>query len=183
MKKTVLVLLADGFEEIEAVVCIDILRRAGLKTITASLNKKSVRGSHNIEIQADLRLGDFPGLPDVLVLPGGSVGSKNLASSQKAAYIIKKCNDDGKIIAAICAAPAVVLFPLGILDGKKATCFPAEKNKLRHTAVYVDKTVVVDGNIITGQGAGTALQFALKIVEILKGAKTANTIKQAVIFN
>lgn len=182
MKKTALILLAEGFEEIEAVVCIDILRRAGLKTITASLDKrKLVCGSHNIEIQADLELRDFSGLPDVLILPGGSVGSKNLSLSPKVADIIKKCHTSGKIIAAICAAPAVVLSPLGILNNKKVTCYPDQKNKLNFAAVYVDKKVVVDGNIITGQSAGTAFHFALKIVEILKGVKTADMIKQAVI--
>lgn len=182
VKKTVLILLADGFEEIEAVVCIDILRRAGLKTITASLNKrKMVCGSHNIEIKADLELRDFSGLPDVLILPGGSVGSKNLASSPKAADMIKQCRASGKIIAAICAAPVVVLSPLDILNNKKVTCYPDQKNKLSSAAVYVDKKVAVDGNIITSQGAGTAFDFALKIVEILKGVKTADMIKQAVI--
>lgn len=182
-KKTVLILLADGFEEIEAVVCIDILRRAGLETITASLNKKRmVCGSHNIEIEADLKLSDFSGLPDALILPGGSVGTKNLSRSKKVLDLIEKCNEKGKIIAGICAAPAVVLSPLGILDNKKVTCYPELKNKLRSTTVYVDKKVVIDGNIITSQGVGTALYFALKLVEKLKGVKIADRIKQAIVF-
>lgn len=182
MKKTILILLADGFEEIEAVICIDILRRAGLKTITASLNEgKMVCGCHGIEIQADLELRNFSVLPDVLILPGGTVGSKNLSRSRKVLDLIKKCVASGKIVAAICAAPAVVLSPTGILDNKKFTCYPDLKNKLSATAVYVDKKVVVDGNIITSQGAGTAFHFALKIAEILKGVKTADIIKQAVI--
>lgn len=179
MQKKVLVLLADGFEEIEAVTCIDVLRRADLKVVTASItNRGVVCGSHNVKIQAEARLCDFSGLPDALVLPGGMPGAENLARSLKVENLIKKCHKNKKIIAAICASPAIVLVPSEVLTGKRATCYPQFKKNLSAKTTYVDKKVVIDGHIITSQGPGTTFYFALKIVEALRGIKVAKAIKK-----
>lgn len=179
MDKKILILLAEGFEEIEAVTSIDILRRAKLDVIIASVNDANVvKGAHGISIKADIRLRDFEGLPDAIVLPGGMPGSENLANSAKVTELIKRTNLAGKIIAAICAAPAIVLAPTGILDGKKATCYPQCESSFGTRTTYIDREVVVDGNIITSRGPGTALQFALTIVKHLVGDEIADTVKQ-----
>jgi len=179
MKKKVLILLADGFEEIEAVTCIDVLRRANLEVVTASISKRRmVCGAHSIKIQADMKVSDSSGLPHALVLPGGMPGAKNLSKSLSVINLIKKCHKAGKIIAAICASPAVVLVPAGVLTGKKATCYPEFEKDFDVETTYTHKKVVRDDNIITSQGPGTAFNFALKIVEALKGRKTAKMIKK-----
>jgi len=179
MKKKVLILLADGFEEIEAVTCIDVLRRANLEVVTASISKRRmVCGAHSIKIQADMKVSDSSGLPHALVLPGGLPGAKSLSKSLSVTRLIKKCHKAGKIIAAICASPAVVLVPAGVLAGKKATCYPGLGKGFDVKTTYVDKKVVRDGNIITSQGPGTTFYFALKIVEALKGQKTVKMVKK-----
>jgi len=179
MKKKVLVLLADGFEEMEAVICIDILRRGGLETKIACLKKNLVVcGSRNIKIQADMKLSEIKQLPDAIVLPGGMPGAENLANSKEANKLIKNCNNEKKIIAAICASPAIVLIPLGILDGKRATCYPQFEEKFGAKTAFVNEAVVVDGNIVTSQGPGTVFYFALKIVELLQGKDTAETVRK-----
>ena len=179
MKKKILVLLADGFEETEAVGCIDILRRADLKVITASIGQTQiVCGTHYIKIRADVKLCDFEGLPDVILLPGGMPGAENLAKSRKVINLIKEAYRNKKIIAAICASPAIVLIPAGVLDGKRATCYPQFKDNFGATATYIDKKVVVDGNIITSQGPGTAFYFALKIIKQLKGEEIVRRVKK-----
>lgn len=183
MKKTVLILLADGFEEIEAVSCIDVLRRAGLDVVTASIGRDViVCGSHSIKIQADMKFSQYKSLPEALVLPGGSRGAKNLAESIEAANLIKECHKNNKIIAAICASPAVVLLKSGILAGKKVTCFPDFKSDFDDKAVYLDEKVVADENIITSQGPGTALYFALRIVEELLGKEKRDAVQRDMVF-
>ncbi len=182
MKKKILVLLADGFEEIEAVTCVDVLRRASLEVATASISKRRmVCGSHGIKIQADIKLSDFSGLPHALVLPGGMPGAKNLSKSLSVINLIKRCHKNRKIVAAICASPAVVLVPAGVLTGKKVTCYPEFGKGFDAKTTYIDKKVVMDDNIITSQGPGTTFYFALKIVEALKGRKTAKIVKKRVL--
>ena len=169
MKKKVRVLLAEGFEEIEAVSTIDILRRAELDVEVAGVGGTLVKGAHGVTIKADAELGAYKGLPDAVVLPGGMPGVNNLAASKQVNDLIKEAYSKGKIVAAICAAPSYVLAETGILRGKKVTCYPGCEGLLKGKAEFVDKKVVVDGNIITRNGPGAAIDFALEIVEMLAG--------------
>ena len=179
MKRKVIVLLADGSEETEAVFCIDLLRRAGLDVIVASLgNKDIVLCSRDVKIQADMELSDLKDLPDAIVLPGGSKGAENLANSQEVLNLINRCFDKKKIVAAICASPAVVLSKTKVLDNKKATCYPGSQVNFKDTTTYVDEEVVVDENVITSKGPGTAAYFALEIIKHLRGENVADTVKK-----
>ncbi len=182
MKKRALIIVAEGFEEIEAVACIDILRRAGIKAIAAGLGKKEVTGSHGIKMKPDISLDGAGDDFDALILPGGIPGADNLAASEKVNELIKKMNSSGKIVAAICASPAVVLAPSGILEGKKATCYPTLKKKLPAGVRYENKDTVVDSNIITSQGPATAISFALKITEHLAGSDTAKSLASGLLY-
>jgi 4-methyl-5(b-hydroxyethyl)-thiazole monophosphate biosynthesis len=156
--------LAEGFEEIEAVAVIDILRRANIKVDVVGIEDEIVSGRNGIKILCDKIITDVkPEDYDGIVLPGGNPGYKNLENNQQVINFIKYFNSKGKLIAAICAAPTI-LESIGILEGKKATCFPKMKDKIRN---YVDEKVVVDGNIITSQGPGTAIEFALEIVKLI----------------
>ena len=170
MEKTALVILAEGFEEMEAVISIDILRRAGVVVTVVSLAEDVlVKGSRNITIKADSSLAKYSNIPDALVLPGGTGGAERLAVSVRVAELIADCNEKNKIVAAICAAPAIVLAKSGVLDNKKATCYPEMEQMFGESTVFVEDDVVCDGNIITSRGAGTAFDFALAICEKLRG--------------
>lgn len=176
MNMKILVPLAEGFEEIEAVSIIDILRRAEIKVISAYFTANPVKGSHNISISADMPLAecaieDF----DAMVLPGGMPGSENLKNSAKILSMLNSLHDEGKLVGALCAAP-MVLGHAGILRGKKATCYPGFEHELAGADV-LDRPVVTDANVVTGKGAGCAIPFALEIVGILKGEAAKNTLK------
>ncbi len=179
--ENIAVFLANGFEEIEAVSIIDILRRANLEvTIISITGKTEVKGSHNIVINADLLFEDVNfNKVDMIVLPGGMPGAKNLNNHEGLKKQIIQFNQAGKPLAAICAAP-LVYGQLGILKGKKATCFPGFEDYLMNANITNSKTQV-DGNIITGKGAGVAIDFALKIVEMLRGKDIAQELAQRMI--
>ncbi|MCX5696398.1 MAG: DJ-1/PfpI family protein [Candidatus Omnitrophica bacterium] len=179
MSKNAIVILAEGFEEIEAVTCIDVLRRANINVTAAGLSGTLVKGSHGITLAADKKLEQAGSDFDVLVLPGGMPGAANLAASDKVNTLIKKMNGEGKIIAAICAAPAVVLAPTGILNYKNATCSTGMQTNFDKTTKFKNERVVVDDNLITSRGPGTALSFALTIVEKLIGKELAQKIGTA----
>jgi protein deglycase len=181
MSKRALIILADGFEEIEAVTPIDILRRAQIDVIVAGLGNKTVTGSRGVKITADILLDELHQEIDVLVLPGGSPGAEHLAKSKKVAGLINKMFKAGKIIAAICASPALVLEPTGILKNKKATCYPGMEKLFSQDVKFSKDALVRDGNIITGRGPGTALSFALSVVEALTDKPTAAGISQRVL--
>lgn len=171
MKKVAL-FLANGFEEIEALATVDILRRAQIPVETISISKeKNVTGAHGISVVADkiFQEADFSGV-EVLVLPGGMPGAKNLNEHEKLKRLITEFNSTGKLITAICAAP-MVLGGLGLLNNKKATCYPGFETELIGATV-TDENVEVDGNIITGKGPGLAFDFALQLVEQIAGLKT-----------
>jgi 4-methyl-5(b-hydroxyethyl)-thiazole monophosphate biosynthesis len=175
---TALVLLADGFEEIEAVTIIDVLRRGGVAVTTASLAGKHVRGSHDIAIEADTLLErvaveDF----DALVLPGGPA-AKTLREDERAQATIRRAAARGKLLAAVCAAPTA-LDAAGVLQGKRATVYPG--NALP-SAIQVEHGVVEDGNVVTGRGPGLTMEFALKVVERLSGAETAKLTAERLLF-
>ena len=179
MSKKAIIILADGFEEIEAITVIDILRRAGIEVAVRGLGSEKVKGSKGVVIVTDKMLqGNETGY-DVCVLPGGMPGAENLAVSDKVKNLLLDMNDKGKIIAAICAAPAIVLAPLGILDDKTATCYPGMEQGFSDSTEYSKDEVVVDGNIITSRGPATALKFAIAIVESLCGQVIAQKIASA----
>ena len=177
--KRAIVLLADGFEECEGLLTVDILRRAGVDVVTASVtNRREVLSSHRVTVAADVLAeeADFDGA-DILVLPGGMPGTMNLAESS---IVQKQCLRfaEDRLLAAICAAPSV-LASLGLLEGKKATVHPSFAEQMKG-AELTGQGVTVDGNIITGQGLGAAIPFALVLAEILMGAETADRISDAI---
>lgn len=181
MKKTVLIVLADGFEEIEAVTPIDVLRRAGLEVIVAGVGKREVTGAHDITIETDIMLEQYQENPDAIVLPGGMPGAENLQKSEALKDILQKMKRSGKIIAAICAAPAVVLAPNGILEGKKATCFPGYENELGAKTKFVAERVVTDGLVVTSRGPGSAMEFSLELVSQLVSPEKAEQLAQKMV--
>ncbi len=173
----VYVLLADGFEEIEAIEPVDILRRAGIEVRTASIKRDAeVTGAHGIKVTADMLITDIePADIELLMLPGGA-GHELLDASNEVHYLINEAVIRGKYIAAICAAPSI-LGKKTILSGKKATCFPGYEKYL-YGAVLSDSKVVSDNKIITARGAGAAADFGFRIVEILKGKSVADELKE-----
>ncbi len=122
MAKKVVIILAEGFEEIEAITPIDVLRRAGVDLIIAGVGSKTIKGAHGIVFQTDITLDELKNLPDAIILPGGLPGAANLQKSEKVKELVKKMDAQKKLIGAICAAPALVLAPAGVLNGRKATC-------------------------------------------------------------
>jgi len=178
MQKKVLILLAEGFEEIEAVTIMDVLRRAGLQVTVAGVGSTEITGAHDIRIISDVVLDQYQDTPDAVILPGGMPGSENLKLSSKVSEIIKKVYSQKKLVGAICAAPAIALGPTGILDGKKATCFPGFERHLPSSVKFSEDRVVVDGNVVTSRGPGTSLEFSLKIVEQLSGKEISDQMKE-----
>ena len=173
--KKVIVFLAEGFEEIEAISIIDILRRAEISVTTISVSKdKLVKGAHNIPVQADKLFDDVDFANyEMLILPGGMPGAKNLNEHEGVKEQLKAFAKD-KLIGAICAAP-MVLGGMGLLKGKRATCFPGFEPELIDATV-TNEPVTVDGNIITGKGPAFAIKFSLQIIEILAGKATRDQI-------
>lgn len=178
----IIVHLADGFEEVEAVTIIDLLRRAGLDVTTVSImERKEITGAHDIRIEADTLFEDVDYREcEMMVLPGGGVGSQNLDAHYGVTDKLKEFNEKGKWIAAICAAP-MILGHHGIFNGQKATIYRGMEAELKG-AEYVDEKVVVDGHIITSQGPATAMNFALKIISVIKGEDKADEIADALLF-
>ncbi|MDR0732172.1 MAG: DJ-1/PfpI family protein [Treponema sp.] len=192
MAKKALVLLAQGFEEVEAVTPLDYLRRAGLEAGAAAIGEKRlVTGSHGISVRADATLTELVlgagglsalcGALDAVLLPGGMPGAANLAASTDVAALIEEMVRGGKIVAAICASPAVVLAPLGFLKGKRFTCYPGMEQGLEGTGPRSEENVVIDGNIITSRGAGTAAAFAIAVIKRLQGEAAGSKVARAVL--
>ena len=181
MAKKVLVILADGFEEIEAITQIDVLRRAGLDVKVAGLSAKTISGAHGVRVETDVLLDEYRDTPDAVILPGGMPGSQNLAESKKVSELIKHVNSAKKLIGAICAAPALAVAPTGILDKKKATCYPGFEKNFSSSVTFSEERVVVDGNVVTSRGPGSALEFALALVQELVGKEKAETLKEALL--
>ncbi|MDH8677104.1 DJ-1/PfpI family protein [Fusibacter bizertensis] len=177
----VYVFFAEGFEEIEALTVIDVLRRADIRTHMIGLNGLSVTGAHGIEVKMDGRISEIHTLSDVsmLVLPGGMPGAMHLAESDVLRNLLLQAYDSDIHLAAICAAPTV-LSKHGLLKGRNVTCYPGFETQLRDFK-HVDESVVHDGELITGKGAGVAMDFALKLVEILKGHKLSEQLSQSLI--
>lgn len=166
--KRVLVLLAPGFEEIEAVTVIDILRRAGVDVVVAGTAAGPIDGSHRISLIPDTTLtAASQGAFDMIVLPGGGEGTTHLRGDPRVAALIRHQIDQGKYVAAICAAPAV-LADMGLLAQKRVTSYPTYQSELPGS-IYCSERVVVDGRIVTSRSPGTAMEFALTLVELLAG--------------
>ena len=182
MGKTALVVWADGTEEIEAVTPVDILRRAGVQVIVAGVTHQDIKGANGIGFKADICLKDVPLDVDALILPGGKLGSDNLAASKDLRARIQYQNDAGKILAAICAAPALVLSPTGVLDGKHATCYPGFEEHFKAEVLFESERVVKDGHIITSRGPGTAFDFALALVKELVGETVEKEIGRGTLY-
>jgi 4-methyl-5(b-hydroxyethyl)-thiazole monophosphate biosynthesis len=181
----VYLMLADGFEEVEALTPADYLRRAGIDVKLVSISGgKTVTGAHGIPVLADMLINEAPPLSagDALVLPGGLPGASNLAASAELELLLKKALDASALICAICAAPALVLASKGILDGRRWTCYPGlEKETGRAKDSWLPDRVVVDKNIITSRAAGTAGEWSIKIIEKLLGAEAGVKIARSVL--
>lgn len=176
--KKVLIPLAEGFDEIEALATADVLRRAGLDVVLAGLPGTIVKGRSGIKVIADVKIEDVDHKDfDCLVLPGGDPGYVNLSRSKKVFDIINDFNDQEKTIAAICAAPSI-LGKMGILDNKRATIYPGMEKEIPRPR---SGKVVVDEHIITSEGPGTAFDFALEIVKNLLGKNKANEVKKSLV--
>jgi len=178
---TALIILADGFEDIEVVTPIDILRRANINVTVAGLQSNHVKGSRGISLIADTTLDKITEDFDAYLLPGGP-GAGTLANSSSLQSILKNAHAKEKIIAAICAAPALILAPLGILNNKTATCFTGMQTHFSSSTSFSTSKVVTDQNIITSRGAGTAFEFGLAIVEALEGRDIAKKIATSTLF-
>lgn len=176
----VYVFLADGFEEIEALTPVDFLRRAGVEVVTVGVGKKEITGSHNIKVIADITAEQAnPQNADMIVLPGGIPGTPNLQADRYVQNAIDYMIGNDKYVAAICAAPSI-LGEKEILKGKKATCYRGFEDKLIG-AEYTGEAVCVDGKVITARSAGVAREFALELVEALKGKKAALKLKDSLL--
>lgn len=172
--------LADGFEEMEAIAPIDILRRADISVTTVGVTGKTVNGRHGIDVTADISIDelDDDAVIEAVILPGGLPGAENLENSPEVQRMIDKALDFGAYICAICAAPQI-LGHKGLLDGKCAIAYPGFEKELKG-AVISDEFVVTDGNFITAKGAGVALEFGLEIVSVLKGKALSDNIRASI---
>lgn len=182
MKKNY-VFLADGFEEIEALTVVDLLRRAQLEVMTVSIKEETqVMGSHRIPVIADAVFSQTDCSDgDLLFLPGGAVGTQNLGNCQPLLELVKTYAAQGKKVAAICAAPTI-LAKLGLLDGRRATCYPSMMEELAGAKKTTDP-VAVDGNITTSRGLGTAIDFALELIAQLLSPEKAKEIAESIVYH
>lgn len=174
----VMIPLAEGFEEIEAATIIDVLRRAEIEVVTVGMASTAVEGAHGIRLMTDTKFSDISLTDfDAVVLPGGDPGYKNLMKSSRFMDELKLCDEAKRIIGAICAAP-LVLAKAGILEDKKATVFPTMEAFIPRPR---SGAVVVDKNIITGRSPGDAMEFSLKLVEVISGKEKSRSIKSKLI--
>ena len=181
----VYILLGEGFEEIEAIAPLDLLRRAEIEATTVSLtNDLLVRGGHSLTVQADINLEqvDFESL-EMLVLPGGGGGVASIANTPAAMDLIKRAWDGKKILAAICAAPSL-LATLDILDGKNVVCHPTVNDKVEAAGgkQKPELPVISDANLITGKAAGTSVEFGLELITALRGSDVSEEMSRAIFY-
>jgi len=174
----VYVFLADGFEDVEALIPVDVLRRGGQDVVTVSVmdDSQTVESAHGVTMIADTWIGDCDLTDaDLLLLPGGMPGASNLYACEPLRQALVNQQEEGKMIAAICASPAVVLGQMGLLQGYRATCYPGFE-QLLSGAEYTGELCTVDGNIITGEGPAAAFPFAYALLAILQDEATAQQI-------
>ena len=177
----VYMMLGTGFEVTEAMVPLVMMRRAGIDVCTVGINGKTVYGSRDIGIVADIELGemDLTNLEGI-ILPGGLGGVASIKASQPALDAVKFAFDNNKLVAAICAGPTV-LAQLGITDGKRATCYPGCEGQMGSAVMVPDAAAITDGNVITGTSAGCAIPFALQLITALKGKEAADNVAQQIV--
>lgn len=177
----VYMLLGTGFEEIEAVAPLDLLRRAGVDVLTVGINGRTICGSHKICIETDISIGEMDLTSmDMIVIPGGLGGVASLRGCPEALEALKFGWKNGKYVAAICAGPTI-LADLGITDGKKATCYPGHEKNMGAAEMQENAAVVVDGKLITGTSAGCAVPFGLALVAALKGKDSAQLVANQIV--
>lgn len=185
--KQVAVFFADGFEEIEALTPVDYLRRAGVNVTMVGVkgqmlnNKMIVTGSHKIPVIVDISLDDYLATkpnPDCVICPGGLPGAEHLCNTNELLTLLEQLNSNNKIIAAICASPALVLGKTSILQNKKWTCYPTmqEETKPEYAKNYSNQVFITDGNLVTSRGPGASEQFAMELVRLLCGEEVANKV-------
>ncbi len=181
MQKKALVPIADGTEELEAITIIDTLRRGGIDVTVASVSTLQVTASRGVKIVADRLIQDCVNEKyDAIILPGGMPGAEHLRDSKDLLKLLREQFDSQGILAAICASPAIILAHHGFLADKKATCYPSMQENLP-IKKEAHKAVVVDGNIMTSQGPGTALEFSLKLVEIMAGPEKKEAVRKGML--
>lgn len=179
--KTALIILADGFEEIEAIAVIDILRRGGIDLTVAGLENTEVIGGQGLKVMAETTLGTVTERPfDIVILPGGDDGVDELEKNQNVKELVVQRHQNRRLIAAICAAPRL-LDAWGVLDNRRATSYPETKPKMK-ACRYVEDQVVKDDHILTSRGPGTAMAFGYAILELLGQTSTANTLREGMVF-
>lgn len=181
MKKVkALVPFAEGFEDLEAIGIVDILRRAGIQVDTAGLNRKKVKGSRGTVVEVDMKFGEVNVQTyDIIALPGGMPGSANLRDDERILRAVREMYEERKLVAAICAAP-VVLYRAGILEGKRFTIHPSARSEVDNRALDVE--LVVDENVVTAWSAGTVIKFALKLVELVCGAEKVREVQSSLLY-
>ena len=175
----VYIFLADGFEEIEALTQIDYLRRAGIDIISVGIGGKRIKGAHGIEVTADTTEDEISedGI-EMVILPGGLGGVDGIKSSKRALEVIRSCAENGTFIAAICAAPTI-LSQMGLLDGKRAVCYPSMSDELGN-CIPCGERVAVDGKFITAIAAGASEEFSFVLIEALCGKKAAEKVRAGI---
>lgn len=180
----VYILLGDGFEECEALVPADLLRRAGVEVALVSIDEElEVTGGHGITVRADLPLAQVDeDAMEMLLLPGGGRGVDSLILNLFALALVQRAYDKGCWLCAICAAPAI-LARMGCLDRRKAVCFPGMEDEMGSAVVQLGVPVVTDGRIITGEAAGSVLEFSLRLVEAVRGKAAAQAVSEAIHFH
>lgn len=178
----VMVPLADGVEEMEAVIVIDVFRRAGWAVESVGMKQGPITASRGVRLIPDVTWHEIdPSIFDALVIPGGSLGTDHLAGDQRVLAAIRRFVQNERWVGAICAG-TLVLQSAGVLEGRRVTCHPAVASKLTVTK-RVDERVVVDGKIVTSQGPGTAFEFAVALVRLIEGKKVASKIEKGLILN
>ncbi len=175
--KRAAILLADGFEEVEALTPADFLRRAGIDVTLVGVSGPVVEGGQGIQVEADETIEEFSGSLDALILPGGKPGAVRLSASEEVVKLLRQVDNDSGYLAAICAAPAVVLGPHGFLKGKSYTCYPGFEKDVADGR-FVQDRVFTDGTLITSRGPGTAAEFAVTLIEKLAGPGAARKVAQ-----
>ncbi len=176
---SVLIPLAQGCEELEAITIVDLLRRAGIEVVAAGLTHEPIKASRGTTLIADSLLSDVIDRDyDMVVLPGGLPGADHLNGNRQLHQLLQKMNSNGKWLAAICAAPKVFA-KAGLLKGKKATSFPGSLDGYDLSEIdYREEAIVIDGNLVTSRGPGTAMDFALTLIELLEGKETRDAVEK-----
>ena len=178
----VLLFLANGFEEIEALTQVDYLRRAGVEVVTVGVNGEYAEGTRKIIVKADTTLDkiDYSDDVEMVILPGGLGGMNAMKSSDKVCSIVKRAEKDGKYVTAICASPTIFAY-LDMVRGKKCVCYPGMENELIEAGgIYTDEPVVTDGKMITARAAGASEEFSFELIRVLKGKEAAENVRKSI---